>query len=41
MCRVSVLKNILIIHYHYHHVPEGLGVLSYSLILKMDVVPPN
>ena len=26
--------------YHHHHVPEGLGVLSCSLILKMKLVPP-
>ena len=25
---------------HHHHVPEGLGVLSCSLILKMKLVPP-
>ena len=24
----------------HHHVPEGLGVLSCSLILKMKLVPP-
>ena len=28
-------------HYiHHHHVPEGLAVLSCSLILKMKLVPP-
>ena len=27
-------------HHHHHHVPEGLGVLSCSLILKMKLVPP-
>ena len=25
----------------HHHVPEGLGMLSYSLILKMKLVPPS
>ena len=28
-------------HHHHHHVPEGLGMLSCSLILKMKVVPPS
>ena len=27
-------------HHHHHHVPEELGVLSCSLILKMKLVPP-
>ena len=27
-------------HHHHHHVPEGLGVLYCSLILKMKLVPP-
>ena len=27
-------------HHHHHHVPEGLGVLSCSLTLKMKLVPP-
>ena len=27
-------------YHHCHHVPEGLGVLSCSLILKMKLVPP-
>ena len=27
-------------HHHHHHVPEGLGMLSCSLILKMKLVPP-
>ena len=27
-------------HHHHHHVPEGLGVLSCSLILNMKLVPP-
>ena len=26
--------------HHHHHVPEGLGMLSSSLILKMKLVPP-
>ena len=26
--------------FHHHHVPEGLGMLSCSLILKMKLVPP-
>ena len=26
--------------HHHHHVPEGLEVLSCSLILKMKLVPP-
>ena len=26
---------------HHHHVPEGLGMLSCSLILKMKLVPPS
>jgi hypothetical protein len=25
-------------HHHHHHVPEGLGVLYCSLILKMKLV---
>ena len=29
-----------LINYH-HHVPEGLGMLSCSLILKMKLVPPS
>ena len=38
-------KKIRICHHHHHHhyhhhVPEGLGVLSCSLILKMKLVPP-
>ena len=28
-------------HHHHHHVPEGLGMLSCSLILKMKLVPPS
>jgi len=28
-------------HHHHHHVPEGLGMLAYSLILKMKLVPPS
>ena len=27
--------------FHHHHVPEGLGMLSCSLILKMKLVPPS
>ena len=27
--------------HHHHHVPEGLGMLSCSLILKMKLVPPS
>ena len=26
---------------HHHHVPEGLGMLACSLILKMKLVPPS
>ena len=36
--------NFFYIHQHHHHhgdVPEGLGVLSCSLILKMKLVPPS
>ena len=33
------LYAVLYHHYH-HHVPEVLGVLSCSLILKMKLVPP-
>jgi hypothetical protein len=28
-------------HQHHHHVHEGLGMLSCSLILKMQLVPPS
>ena len=28
-------------HQHHHHVPQGLGVLSCSLILIMKLVPPS
>ena len=28
-------------HHHHHNVPEGLGMLSCSLILKMNFVPPS
>ena len=28
-------------HHHHHHVPEGLGMLSCSLILKMKLVTPS
>ena len=28
-------------HHHHHHVPEELGMLSCSLILKMKLVPPS
>ena len=27
-------------HHHHRHVPEGLAVLSCSLILNMKLVPP-
>ena len=27
--------------HHHHHLPEGLGMLSCSLILKMKLVPPS
>ena len=27
--------------HHHHHVSEGLGMLSCSLILKMKLVPPS
>ena len=33
-------KFLYLIFHHRHHVPEGLGVLSCSLILKMKLVPP-
>ena len=36
-CKVPA---ILVKFYHHHHVPERLGVLSCSLILKMKLVPP-
>ena len=29
------------IMHHHHHVPEWLGMLSSSLILKMKLVPPS
>ena len=28
-------------HHHHHHVPEGLGILACSSILKMKLVPPS
>ena len=28
-------------HHHHHHVPEGLDMLSCSLILQMKLVPPS
>ena len=28
-------------HHHHHHVPEGLGMLACSLVLKMKLVPPS
>ena len=28
-------------YHHYHHVPERLGMLACSLILKMKLVPPS
>ena len=28
-------------HHHHHHLPEGLGMLACSLILKMKLVPPS
>ena len=28
-------------HHHHHHVPEGLGMLACSFILKMKLVPPS
>ena len=33
--------NAQILFYHHHHVPEGLGMLACSLILKMKLVPPS
>ena len=49
---VSVAVLMLVIQYtswyhnletvgHHHHVPEGLGILACSLILKMKLVPPS
>jgi len=35
----SALYNVH--HHHHHHVPEGLGILACSLILKMKLVPPS
>ena len=35
------IKPQTLFHHHHHHVPEGLGVLSCSLILKMKLVPPS
>jgi hypothetical protein len=35
------LESISHHHHHHHHVPEGLGMLSCSLILKMKLVPPS
>ena len=32
---------IYIYHHHHHLVPEGLGILACSLILKMKLVPPS
>ena len=37
---VSTDAHIILIYYH-HHVPEGLGMLACSLILKMQLVPPS
>jgi hypothetical protein len=28
-------------HHHHHHVPEGLGILACSLILKIKLVPSS
>ena len=36
--RAYLLRQFKI--HHHHHVPEGLAVLSCSLILKMKLVPP-
>jgi len=33
-------KSSLQYFHHHHHVPEGLGILACSLILKMKLVPP-
>ena len=35
---VSTHYNFIV--HHHRHVPEGLGMLSCSLILKMKLVPP-
>ena len=40
LCYV-LLRHSILFHHHHHHVPEGLGVLSCSLILKMKLVPPS
>ena len=43
--RIAVYSPVLTKHtrksHHHRHVPEGLGMLSCSLILKMKLVPPS
>ena len=39
--RALVLQYLPVHHHHHHLVPEGLGMLSCSLILKMKLVPPS
>ena len=41
MPAISQFPYLYSFHIHYHHVPEGLGMLSCSLILKMKLVPPS
>jgi hypothetical protein len=38
---INCTRKMLYHHHHHHHVPEGLGMLSCSLILKMKLVPPS
>ena len=38
---IMSLMNVEPHHHHHHHVPEGLGMLACSLILKMKLVPPS
>ena len=41
-CTKGVYHTICLTgRYHHHHVPEGLGMLACSLILKMKLVPPS
>jgi hypothetical protein len=37
----SKIRSWRLLYHHHHHVPEGLGMLACSLILKMKLVPPS
>ena len=37
----STESHLSLCYHNHHHVPEGLGMLSCSLILKMKLVPPS